>query len=649
MFPIQDPHWLQQQAQLSMARLLPQLENIITNDAERRIFTLRLTEQFPRLFELLYSLYGNQYDFFYHLEQTLRIAAQMYVARPDDLKALDGQREAERGWFQHERMIGAMLYVDLFAGDFTALREKIPYLQELGITYLHLMPLFRAPAENSDGGYAVSSYRHTNPSLGTIEELTALAAELRAAGISLCLDFIFNHTSDEHTWALEARQGNERYRKFYRLFPDRTLPDQYEQNLREIFPQAAPGNFTWNDDVQAWVWTTFYQFQWDLNYENPEVLTAMMGEMLFLANVGVEILRLDAVAFIWKRMGTPCENLPEAHKIIQALNALTQIVAPSMIFKSEAIVHPDDVAQYIDWQECPISYNPTMMAMIWDALATRRANALQFAMQHRYELPPNCAWLNYVRVHDDIGWSFADSDMAHFGINGYDHRQFLNRFYTGRFEGSFARGLGFNYNPINQDMRITGTAASLAGLEQALEANHTVLYEMALERLLMIHSVILAAGGIPLLYIGDELATLNDYTYEQDPAKAQDSRWVHRPFFNWERAELRHNTNTPQGVMFSRLVQMIQARKHTPSMGGQNTRFFDTGNPHVFSFLRGERVVCLFNFSEATQIIPRQAISAQWYIPAQMYNIAKDEPVHIEGALTLRPYDYVWIVDANKR
>jgi amylosucrase len=642
-----DQLWLDRQAQITLARLLPILDDIIEDPDERQVFIARLREQFPRLFSLLFQLYGVHYDFYYHLQQMIQVAAQHFNDRPPDLKQLDELREANHTWFQSEKMVGAMLYVDLFAGDFAGLREKIPYLQELGITYLHLMPLFRAPADNSDGGYAVSSYRHTNPVFGDMEDLRQLAADFREAGISLCVDFIFNHTSNEHTWALRARAGEERFREFYRIFPDRNLPDQYEQNLREIFPEQAPGNFTWNSELNGWVWTTFYNFQWDLNYDNPEVFTAMMGEMLFLANVGVEILRLDAVAFVWKRLGTSCENLPEAHMIIRALNALVQVAAPAMLFKSEAIVHPDDVNRYIDWQECPISYNPTLMAMIWESLATRRVDPLTYAMSFRYDLPLDCAWVNYVRVHDDIGWSFANDDMAYFRINAFDHRLFLNAFYTGQFPGSYAIGLGFNYNPINQDMRICGTAASLTGIEQAIDTADPTLYRHAIDRHIMIHSIVLALAGIPLLYIGDELATTNDYSYEKDPTKANDSRWVHRPTFDWDRAESRHDTSTPQGEVFTRLTQMIAARKSLPALGGTSTTFVKTGNPHVLAFIRGGTVLCLFNFSDDSQVIPTDVLTSHWRIPKRVVNAITREDVSLASDLHLGPLASLWLMDAK--
>ncbi|MEO0561252.1 MAG: amylosucrase, partial [Chloroflexota bacterium] len=639
---------IHQQAQITLTRLLPSLQVMIPDPEAWRVFLGRLDVQFPRLFELLLHLYGDQYDFFYHLEQMLASAAALYAARPPDLKALDLEREGDRTWFTSNEMVGAVLYVDLFAGDFDGVREKIPYLQDLGVTYLHLMPLFRAPEVNSDGGYAVSSYRHTNPALGSMDDLRALATELRAAGISLVLDFIFNHTSNEHTWALRARDGEARYQRFYRLFPDRTMPDQYQATLREIFPEQAPGSFTWNDEVNAWVWTTFYHFQWDLNYENPEVLIAMMGEMLFLANVGVEVLRLDAVAFVWKRLGTTCENLPEAHMIIQALNALVSVVAPSMLFKSEAIVHPDDVVSYIDWEECPLSYNPTLMAMIWDGLATRRVDVLSYAMRFRYDLPPDCAWVNYLRVHDDIGWSFADADAARFGINGYDHRLFLNAFYTGRFEGSFARGVGFNYNPVNQDLRICGTTASLAGLEEAIDKDDPALYRAAVERILMAYSIILASGGVPLIYVGDEIATLNDYSYEDDPGKAGDSRWVHRPTFDWTRAASRDHVETPQGEVYTRLRTMIGARKAMAQLSGADNHFFDTGNPHILGFVRNDAVLCLFNFDDRPHTISHERFAAHWPVPKVAYNAAKGAGVVVGSGIELAPLDYLWLIDAKR-
>ncbi len=645
---MQDANWLDRQAQLSLDRLLPRIEPVVrAGQANFDVFAARMRRQFPRIFSHLYRLYSDRYDFFYHLEQILRTTASMYVARSAELHALDARREADPLWFRRETMVGGVCYVDLFAGDLDRLRAKIPYFNELGITYLHLMPLFRAPADNSDGGYAVSDYRQVDPRLGSMAELEALAAELRTNGISLTLDFVFNHTSDEHDWAIRALDGDPDYQEYYYLFPDRSLPDQYEANLREIFPEQAPGSFTYNPQLDRWVWTTFNTFQWDLNYSNPAVFNAMLGEMLYLANMGTEILRLDAVAFVWKRLGTPCENLPEVHDIIRAFNGLVRIAAPAMLFKSEAIVHPDDVASYISWEECPISYNPTFMALIWEALATREVKLLRHSMSRRFDLPGDCAWINYVRVHDDIGWSFANEDAAELGINGFDHRLFLNQFYTGRFPGSFATGLPFNYNPITQDMRICGTCASLAGLEQALEIDNDTLREYALRRIIMIHAVIIAAGGIPLIYLGDEIATLNSYDYQQDPARSGDNRWVHRPAFDWQRAAERHDPATPPGRVFTTLRGLIDVRRTTPALADGPSLFFDTGNPHVLGFVRNRSLLVLANFSEQHAPLNRDVLAAYWQIPGAVVDLVSGQPFDVSALFTLEPYQVMWLAAAH--
>ncbi len=641
------PAWLDQQARLSLDRLLPRLEARFAgaDPAAWLAYVARLRSHFPRLFRLLLHLYGGRYDFFYWLEQILETAARLWLARPADLQALDARREADLGWFHSQQMLGGVCYVDLFAGNLAGIRAKIPYFRELGLTYLHLMPLFACPEGENDGGYAVSDYRTVNPRLGTMAELAMLTRELRENGISLVLDFVFNHTSDEHAWAKAALAGDPTYQEFYYMFPDRTMPDAYERNLREIFPDVRPGSFTWRPEIGRWVWTTFNSYQWDLNYSNPAVFRAMLEEMLFLANQGVEVLRLDAVAFIWKQLGTSCENLPEAHMLIQAFNALARIAAPGLLFKSEAIVHPDDVARYISPEECQLSYNPLLMALLWESLATREVKLLHTSMSHRYRIDPRCAWVNYVRCHDDIGWTFDDGDAARVGINGFDHRRFLNDFYTGRFPGSFARGLPFQENPKTGDCRISGTCASLAGLEKALREETAQEVELAIRRILLIHGIILSTGGIPLLYLGDEVATLNDYRYRDDPAKRADSRWVHRPYADPERYRQRHDPETIPGRVYSGLRHLITVRKNTPALAGGDMTVVDTLNPHVFGYLRQNkagRVLALANFSEREQPIAANLVRNHG-LSYQFHDLVSDAAVVLDEHLTLQPYQFVWL------
>jgi len=637
--------WMEREAQRTLQRLLTRLEpQLKTLKKDRQVFETRLQQQFPRLFRLLVQLYGTRYDFFYHLEVIITTAITYYDERPKDLKKLDLDREANTGWFQSEKMIGGVCYVDQFAIDLKGIKERIPYFKELGLTYLHLMPLFDVPETNNDGGYAIRDFRKVRADLGTMEELADLAKALRAEGISLVLDFVFNHTSDEHDWAKKALAGDADFEEYYYMFPDRDLPNQYEQHLREIFPEQSPGNFVFREENHKWIWSSFWYFQWDLNYSNPAVFNAMLGEMLFLANQGVEFLRLDAVAFIWKQLGTASESLPQAHWIIQAFNALTQIVCPTLLFKSEAIVHPREVADYIAWDESPVSYNPTLMALLWETLATREVQLLQHSMSRRFDIDDDCAWINYVRVHDDIGWTFADEDAGELGINGFDHRQFLNQFFIGNFEGSFAKGIPFGVNEQTKDMRISGTGASLAGLELAIEKGSNDEIDLAVARILLIHSVIMSAGGIPLLYLGDEIAMLNDYSYLDDAEKRDDSRWAHRGKFDWERAEKRDDETTAQGRMFQGLMQQIQIRKNTPVLSNHVTLFFDTGNRHVLGYVRSGKVLILANFSEREQVVDSATLGAYVDIVTAHQDLITGDAVDLQASITLPAYGYVWLM-----
>lgn len=640
---------LSKHAETSYRRLLPRLEARFKAQIDADAwhgYEYRLHNNFARLFSSLHQIYGTQYDFFFHLESILASATEMWIQRPDDLKALDGLREADPYWYQSHRLVGAMCYVDLFAGDFSGVRERIPYLRELGITYLHLMPVFKVPDGDNDGGYAVSSYRETNPILGRMDELRDLANELRLQGISLCLDFVFNHTADSHEWVQQALAGSQEYQDYYWTFDDRELPDAYEKTLIPIFPDEHPGSFTYRNRIRKWVWTSFHNYQWDLNYKNPVVFNRMLEEMLFLANQGVEILRLDAVAFIWKQLGTTCQNLPQAHVIIQAFNALVRIAAPAMVFKSEAIVHPDEVRKYVSEEECQISYNPQLMALLWDALASRDVRILRTGMDRRFGIPPGCAWVNYVRCHDDIGWAFSNDDIVAIGNDPVSHRSFLKKFYTGKFEGSFARGEPFQVDPQTGDARISGTCASLTGLEIGLERGDDVEIDLAVKRILLLHGVIFTIGGVPLIYLGDELGTLNDYEYEKNTAKIGDSRWLHRGTFDWERAESRRDSKTVAGRIFQGLLRLVQIRQQNLAFTRAQTDIVDTGNKSVFGYFRSQHdhtVLVLANFSDLPQTLEARRLRMLG-MRKTVVDLMAGRTITATHELVLEPYAFMVLV-----
>lgn len=645
---------LEYEAQRSLNRIRPKILAKVDASAESpamhaqmmETMDARLAAHWPRLFSLLYRLYEEHYDFFYYLDSILLTAVDCWLSRPEELRELDIRRENDPGWYLSERMVGGSLYVDLFSNDLNQLRAKIPYFKDLGLTYVHLMPLFKDREGQSDGGYAIADYRAVDPTLGSMDDLRALAQDFRKVGISLVIDFVFNHTSDDHEWAIRAQEGSREHQNYFHMYPDRTTPDQYEQNLREIFPTIRRGNFTWHEGMQQWVWTTFNSFQWDLKYSNPEVFRAMVAEMLFLANTGVEILRLDAVAFIWKEMGTMCENLPEAHVLIQAFNAVSRIAAPGLIFKSEAIVHPDEVAKYIDRDECQISYNPTLMALMWESIATRETKLLKQSLNHRHQLPYGTSWVNYLRGHDDIGWSFDNDDAWAVGINPDDHRKFLNSFYAGGFSGSFAAGVPFQHNTDTGDMRVSGTMASLAGLEQALDANDSVLVKMAVRRINMMYGVLTSIGGVPLIFLGEEWGLLNDYSYLEDSNKAMDSRWVHRPRMDWSVLKELKKKGSVQRHLFESLQHLFEVRKQLPALTGNQMRLLPVDHPNILAYLRWHdenTLTVLANFSEHAQTIDVRSLRTEG-LSHFLKDVHTGRVVSTHDTLTLKPYEIFWLV-----
>lgn len=620
--------------------VLEKLHHLKSKD--NSVFLKRFEAHFDPLISSLYEIYGDQYDFSLHIQQLSSVLVEAWQNRENWLKKSDVAREADSSWFNSSHLVGAVCYVDLFNGTFSGLENKIDYLKELGISYLHLMPLFSSPENENDGGYAVSSYRNVDERLGSLNEFKKLIKCLRKADISLVLDFVNNHTSDEHKWAISAKKGDSRFQNFYYLFEDRTIPDVFEKNLREIFPEVRRGNFTWSDELNRWVWTTFHNYQWDLNYRNPDVFVAMAKEMLFLANLGVDVLRLDAVPFTWKEFGTSCENLPQAHAIIKALNSCARIVAPGLIFKSEAIVHPDDVIKYVSPNKCQISYNPTAMALSWEALATREVKLLVESLKYRFSLPENTSWVNYVRSHDDIGWTFSDDDAYRLGINGYDHRRFLNLFYSGDFPGGFARGYKFQFNPSNGDLRICGTTASLAGLDNALLADDEGKIKDSINRILLLYALSASIGGIPLLYLGDEIGSLNDTSFLDNPGKAHDARWVHRPTFNWDVFQQPSFNTSPQASIYNGIKDIFNVRKHVSAFSKNAIDLKNSHHKSVLSFVKKDEkstVLCLFNFSEHEARI----MTPPEFSGVRVTDLITKENTSLDAYFSLKGYDFKWL------
>lgn len=642
---------------LSATALYDDLLSVLSglSAAEQEIFRLRLEKHLPDVLRPLSQLYSGRPDFDDWVKKYLRLTAQAYTRRRPELRLQDQRRLNDPDWFQQSQAMGYVCYADRFAGDLPGVAEKIPYLKELGVTYLHLMPLLQPRPAPNDGGYAVMDYRQVDERLGTMADLAQLADQLRASDISLCIDLVCNHTAKEHAWAQQARAGDPNYQDYYYMFADRSLPDQYELTVREIFPEFKPGSFTYYEEFDRWVWTTFNEYQWDLNYTNPAVFGEMLDVMLYLANHGVEILRLDAVAFMWKRIGTDCENQPEAHYLLQAFRALSRIVAPGLLLKAEAIVPPPQLVPYLGRgeatnKECELAYHNVFMVMLWSSLAERRVNLMTHALQQMPDIPSGASWITYVRCHDDIGWAVTEEDAAAVGLNGFGHRSFLSDFYSGRFPGSFARGATFQYNPKTNDRRISGSLASLAGLEVALEKHDWEEIELAVRRILLLHNMIFAFGGLPLIYMGDEIGLLNDDSYLQNPDLAGDNRWMHRPYMDWEMAAQRGDAQTIPGRIFEGVARLAEARRRAFALHAQAAAYpVWTHNEQVFGLIRHSprgRLLILANFSEDPQTAPAARLNEMGF-NGRLHNILDSRTYQSWQDVYLDPYQAVWLEKAT--
>ena len=600
----------------------------------------------------LYDGLDAVYDAPTVLPAVLDVVAAVHRDRRDALRDRDRDRVLRPDWFQDADALGYVAYADLFAGDLAGIGRRIDYLSGLGVTYLHLMPLLTPRPGANDGGYAVMDYRSVRPDLGTMADLATLADDLHAAGISLTLDLVLNHVAREHEWARRAKAGDERYRDYFYVYPDRAVPDAYEETLPEVFPAFAPGNFTWDDALDGWVWTTFNEWQWDVNWSNPQVFVEYADIIGFLANQGADCIRLDAIAFTWKRLGTTCQNQPEVHALTQALRAATRIMAPATIFKAEAIVGPQDVVAYLGQGEhagkvSELAYHNSLMVQIWSALATRDGRLLAQALSRFAPIPVTSAWATYLRCHDDIGWAIDDADAAAVGWDGYSHRAFLADFYAGDFRGSFARGAHFQSNPLTGDRRTSGTAASLAGVEAALQAGDDGALDTAIARLTCAYAMVFGFGGLPLLYMGDELGLLNDHGFADDPAKAADNRWLHRPAMDWALAEraVGGETDDVATRVYHAITRLVHARKRLPALhAAVPTEAFVAGNPAVLVFRRRHAagtIVEVYNLSENPQEVPADAL---WPLAGQqaVEHLSGGTRV-IEGSLLIEPYGTWWL------
>ncbi len=607
------------------------------------IFQNRLEKHHDELKWLYMELYQND-SMFAELCENMY---QYYKKRNRKLKTRDEQREKTPDWFKKNDMLGMMLYIDNFAGNLKGMQEKLSYLAECNVNCIHLMPFLDSPKGRSDGGYAVADFCKVRPDLGEMEDLAELADMCHKKGMNLCMDFVMNHTSEEHEWAKRAKQGDGEYMSRYFFYDNYEIPGRFEETVPQVFPTTAPGNFTYLPEIGHYVMTTFYPYQWDLNYGNPRVFNEMMYQFLFFANQGMDIIRIDAVPYIWKEIGTKCRNLPQVHTIVRMMRMIGEIVCPSVLLLGEVVMEPEKVVPYfgtVEKPECHMLYNVTTMATTWNCVATKDVRLLKRQMDTVNNLPREYTFLNYLRCHDDIGWGLDFSILQQWGMQEAPHKHFLNEYFMGKAGNSVSRGELYNDDPVTQDARFCGTIASMCGVESAGFEKDAEKMEEAIRLDIMLHAYMLAQSGIPMLYSGDEIGQVNDYSYKEDPDKAGDSRYLHRGRFKWDLAEKRSDNTSVQGKIFGALNALKNIRKKEAVFeASANVYTYDVHNDAILCIMRemdGEIFFGLFNFSDRNE-------TAWMQEDGTFTDMLADKKIKVRD-IRIPGHDFYWIKGRRK-
>jgi amylosucrase len=615
-------------------------------------FLARFIANSSDIHELYEQLYGAHPKNELGFQNLVDKVFKAHVERKPELNKRDEQKGTKDKWFLSNDLVGMSLYVDRFGGTLSKMGNKLSYLSDLGVNFLHFLPLFESPENESDGGYAVSNYRKINPKLGTIDDFIALQSDLQNQGFYVMVDIVLNHTSHHHEWAQKARLGDPYYKDYYYFYPNRTIPDQMELSMPEVFPDSSPGNFTYVPELDEWVMTVFNSYQWDLNFRNPEVFVAMLDTIFFYANLGIDVLRIDAPAFIWKQMGTSCQNLPEAHTLLKLIKLCVEVATPGMALLGEAIVAPAQIMEYFGTgrftaHECDFAYNATQMAVQWDALATADTRIMQ-AVQHDLQKKPlGASWLNYTRCHDDIGLGYDDYIIQQVGFTPYLHRAYLKNYYGGILVDSPSSGALFGVNPKTNDARISGTLASLCGLEKAKIKKDKVAIKTALDKIILMQAQSMFLGGMPMLFYGDEVGYENDYSYLDDPGKSYDNRWMHRPIMDWKKNKLANKKGTIEHEVYSKTRKLIQIRKSlAPFADYQNLTWLPSQNKSIVGFVRflkGEIIYCFFNFSPNVEQVSYYVLSTFSSRPKKVFDHWSNKEYHVGSdseMLMFQPYQF---------
>lgn len=616
------------------------------------LFYTRLMANIDTIDHLYREIYGHSPAADEIYEQLIHTMIAAHQQRGMDLRDRDEEKLEKGTWFLSNEIAGMSLYVDRFCGNLKNLPDKLPYFEKLGVNFLHLMPIFESPEGESDGGYAVSDFRKVDKRFGNLDDLVQLRKKMQKKDMYLMIDIVLNHTSYHHEWAKKAKEGDKKYQDYYYMFDDRWFPNQYDEKMPDIFPESAPGNFTYVEECNKWVMTVFHRYQWDLNYRNAGVLREMIENILFYANLGVDVLRIDAPAFIWKEIGTSCQNLPQAHTLLRLIKHCVMVTAPGVALLGEAIVAPKEIMRYFGTgsftaKECDVAYNATHMALQWDMLASSDTRVMLAAQHEILQKPYGTTWINYTRCHDDIGLGYDDYMIEHAGKNPFEHRKFLKDYYSGAIWDSPAKGALFSSNPKTGDARISGSLASLCGLEKALEQNNAYYIDLSIKRILLMQAHSFFLGGIPIIFYGDELGYTNDYSYLNDPGKSYDNRWMHRPIIDWEKNKKIDDPESVEGIIFQATKKLLAIRKNLFVVGDhKNLTWLPPHNHCIAGYLRAydeKKLYGIFNFSDKTAYLTWYAFKEHGNFKPMLYDHWKEKKYTIgedNDYLVIEPYGF---------
>ena len=522
---------------------------------------------------LYIELYNNEFTF----SRLCDNMEKAYSKRSADLKKLDKVREEDKQWYKSPDMVGTMIYADDFADTLSGVQKKLGFVQKLNINMLHLMPFLDSPKAASDNGKAVSNYKKIRSDLGKMEDLKSLAQACHRKNICICSDFIMNHTSSSHIWAKKAQNGEGEYMSRYFFYDNPDIPNSYDLTVPQVYPATAPGNFTYIPEIDHFVMTTFYPYEWDLNYSNPKVFNEMVNNLLFLANQGIDMFKLKDISYIWKEIGTNCRNLKQVHTIIRMLRIITEVVCPGVLLMGDAEGSLEDIVSYFgteDKPECHLVIDKDASDTIWHTMATGNCKLIKRRLDKVNTVSKDNIFVNYLRSFDPIDWRLDYDILKEDEIDPAAHRKYLNDFFTGKITEGIAYGEIVNDDPIVMEDKLEGSVMALCGLKTVSASLDDSSIETAIRKIILLYAYLMMEAGIPWVHCAD---------IKTDP-----------------------KTNSIRGRLFNELCKLESLRQNERVFNFYADKWtldtWDEGTLAMGRYFEGQKVIAVFNFTEYDRV-----------------------------------------------